>query len=158
MKIRLLVVMFFFSVASYAKEVPCYVTLIKNSCWTNYVIDVTLTNLQSKKIVATMKSPKGKQWTRESFKCELGTVLQYSATYSPVYWRSDKGKVFYSNKYWTLPDTLAANEKALSITICFPDQFIGAPMPPDAVGQCRCDKTIAPQIKLKPLNVDVNAS
>lgn len=134
----------------YAKEIECYLTVVKNDCWKTYNVDVTLTDLASKEKIVSLRAPSGKLWSRDKFTCTLGKVLEYSATYSPVFWQTDQGKVFYSNKYWTLPESLAENQAALNITICFPEQFVGTPIPPDATAKCKCDTSVAPEIKLKP--------
>ena len=129
-------------------EVDCYITVVKNDCWKNTNATITLTNLATKEVVASVVVPTGELWSRKKTTCTLGTALSYSASYSPVFWQSDKGKVFYSDKYWTLPESMQKGQQALTITICFPEQFVGTPIPPDATSKCKCDPSIAPPVKL----------
>lgn len=157
MNVRLFVALYMFTSVAYSTQTTCYLTVVKNDCWKNYNVEITLTDLKSKKVMATLMTDKGKLWGRTTFQCELGAVIEYSATYSPVYWQSDKNKIFHSNKFWTLPDSLQGSEKALNITICFPDQFVGTPTPPEATSTCKCDKSIAPEIKLPAVEANTNA-
>ncbi|MBA3536449.1 MAG: hypothetical protein H0T84_07565 [Tatlockia sp.] len=124
----------------------CYITLVKDSCWTNYNVQVKVINSDDNKIMSTVEAPKGKTWARQPFDCNPGMKLMYSASFSPVFWQSEEGKTYEAIRYWTLPDKVGDKESAWDIPVCFASAFSGVPFPPDAVGDCRCDLLDIPPV------------
>jgi len=125
---------------------PCNFTLVKDSCWINYDVTVTVINSQTKEELTTTTAPKGQSWIRIPFNCEAGQVLTFDATFEPVFWESDKGKHYSTQKYWQLPATINENDKAWNITLCYPERFSQVPLPPDVSGSCTCDLSKIPPL------------
>jgi hypothetical protein len=125
----------------------CYVTLVKDSCWTSYNVTVDVLEAASDKTILTMTVPEGKSWVRESFNCEPGQKLVYRAQFSPVFWESEKGKTYPAKSYWSLPGTINAGETAWEVPICYPEAFAAVPLPPKATSNCRCDFSAVPALK-----------
>lgn len=123
---------------------PCFFTLAKDSCWTNYDVTVIVMDANTNKEVVTVEIPKGKSWARQSFTCSPAQRFFYKATYQPVFWQSEIGKVYMSTRYWSMPATIDKGDTAWNIPVCFPADFAAVPLPPDAVGNCQCDFTSIP--------------
>ncbi len=127
---------------------PCYITIAKDNCWTNYNVNIDIVDTLSVKVIASMSMPEGTPWVRQEIVCQPGQTVQVKATFSPVFWESDVGKVYFGRRYWSFPQQLDAGESALSMTICYANDFAAIPLPPDASGQCACDINSIPAIKL----------
>ncbi|WP_231861894.1 hypothetical protein [Legionella hackeliae] len=125
---------------------PCFLTLVKDTCWTNYDVQVVVIDANTNDKVVTVKAPKGKAWGRESFNCSPAQRFFYQATYQPVFWQSEVGKVYSSTRYWTLPAAVGPGDTAWNIPICFPSNFASVPFPPDAQGNCKCDWSEVPPL------------
>ncbi|KTC78094.1 hypothetical protein [Legionella brunensis] len=123
---------------------PCFFTLAKDSCWTNYDVQVVVIDANTNKTVVTVDVPKGKSWARQSFTCSPAQRFFYKATYQPVFWQSEVGKAYMSTRYWSLPATVGPTDTAWNIPVCFPANFAAVPFPPDAQGNCACDWTQVP--------------
>ncbi|CDZ78726.1 hypothetical protein BN59_03039 [Legionella massiliensis] len=117
----------------------CYITLVKDSCWTNYNVSMAVINSTNNQTITTVEAPKGKQWQRQPFQCEAAMKLMYNASFSPVFWENDKGKSYWALRYWFLPGEVKPNQSAWDIPVCFPSAFSGVPLPPEANGNCKCD-------------------
>jgi hypothetical protein len=129
----------------------CYFTLAKDNCWLNYTVNVQVIDAATQKPIASIVVPKGKPWGRVAFTCEASQKLMYQATFTPIFWKSDEGKQFYAQKYWTLPDVANPKDTAWEIPVCFPSAFASVPFPPDAIAACACDfKSIPPIQPIKP--------
>lgn len=131
-----------------AHALTCYFTAVKDSCWTNYDVTITVADASNEKKLVSVNIPKGSIWGRESFTCQGQQELKFTAQYMPVFWESERGKVYNALNYWTLPATLAAGDTAWNIQLCYPKQFAEVPLPPDAKGNCECDLTSITPIKL----------
>ncbi|MDI9818330.1 MULTISPECIES: hypothetical protein [unclassified Legionella] len=119
---------------------PCFFTLVKDNCWTNYDVKVDVIDTSTNKSVITVEVPKGKSWVRQSFSCEPAQKFLYKASYQPVFWQSEVGKTYSSLRYWSLPASIGKGETAWNIPVCFPAAFAEVPFPPDATtGNCECD-------------------
>jgi hypothetical protein len=134
------------ALSSQALAFQCYLTLAKDSCWTNYDVKVKVINADDNAILTTVDVPKGKQWAREAFECKPGLKLMYEASFLPIIWESEKGNIYMALHYWTLPDKVGPNESAWDIPVCFSSAFSAVPFPPDAKGNCKCDFLDIPPI------------
>lgn len=126
---------------------PCYLTLVKDSCWTNYEVNVVMMDALNRNKLTTITVPKSKSWARQKFTCQPGQKLVYEATFKPVFWKSEVGKVYEATRFWFLPNTVGTGETAWDIPVCFPAAFSQVPFPPDAMGNCQCDFKAVPSIK-----------
>jgi hypothetical protein len=122
----------------------CFLTLAKDSCWSNYDINVTVIDASNNQEVATVNLPKGKAWGRQSFSCQPAQEFFYQATYRPVFWQSEMGKIYKSIRYWSLPGVIGPKDTAWNIPVCYPADFATVPLPPDALGNCSCDWSSIP--------------
>lgn len=130
-----------------ANAYHCFITLVKDSCWTNYDVSVNMRDASTGKSVTNVSIPKGKSWTRQPFECEASQGLDFSATFSPVFWQSDKGKHYSGTKTWTLPSSMNKGDTAWNVTICYPEGFAEVPLPPTAGSHCTCDTKSLPPVE-----------
>lgn len=126
---------------------PCFVTLVKDSCWTDYNVTVTIATAQTGKQVASVIVPQGQSWVRQSFTCQPGESLAFSAIFDPVFWENDKGKVYPGQSNWQLPQAIKKGETAWNINVCYPSEFAEVPLPPQANGSCKCITENIPPVK-----------
>lgn len=129
-----------------ASAFTCFLTLLKDSCWTDYDITVNMGNAVTGKPVLTLSVPKGKSFSRQEFTCQAGEVFNYTATFSPIFWESDKGKIFKGKRTWSLPNSIKKGDTAWNITICYPDEFSEIPLPPTANSNCQCSSQNLPPV------------
>ena len=126
----------------------CYITVIKDTCWSNYNVSVHVLNSQSQ-VLASVMIPKGTSWSREQFTCHPGEILDFEATFSPVFWEQEIKHKYFGKRHWHLPENPEKGLSAWNVTLCFAKEFSEVPFPPDAVGHCRCEtKNISP-VKLE---------
>lgn len=133
-------------VSSQVSALDCFLTVVKDSCWTDFDVNVKMTNADEGKQILSITVPKGKSWSREKFTCDAGESLSYMATFSPVFWAADKGKQYPGIKFWKLPEQMKAGDTAWNITVCYPEQFSEVPLPPSARGTCKCDARNIPAV------------
>ena len=126
---------------------PCYFTLAKDSCWTNYDVKVVVVDAGTDKPIITVDVPKGKSWTRQTFNCQPGQKLMYQASFQPSFWQSEAGKTYMALRYWSLPAEISPKQSAWEIPVCFPQAFSEVPFPPTATGNCKCDFKVIPPLK-----------
>lgn len=126
----------------------CYLTLAKDSCWINYDVKLTVTDVNSKKLLTTVTVAKGNSWTRQAFDCVPGQKLLYQATFEPSFWQADKEQIYTAHHFWTLPSD-PKKAVAWEIPVCYPSAFAGIPFPPDAIGNCQCNFNKIPPLKRK---------
>lgn len=126
---------------------PCFITMIKDSCWTNYNLTVTVNNATTGKTVTTVSVPQGTSWARQQFDCQPADVLSYSAIFNPVFWQNDEGKTYAGQNETILPKAIGQGETAWNINLCYPAQFSEVPMPPEADSHCKCVTEGIPPIK-----------
>lgn len=129
---------------------PCYLTVVKDNCWTNYDVTVTMSNLQTNAKVSNVLVPKGKSWERQQFTCDAGQTLTYYATFQPVIWENQANTAYKAVSFWTLPTTIGAHDLAWNLTACFPRDFSSTPTPINATGNCSCDVSDIPEPKPTP--------
>ncbi len=126
---------------------PCFLTLVKDSCWTNYDLVVMVTDPTTEKVLTTVTVPQGTSWGRQQFTCQPGETLALSASFSPLFWETDKGKTYAAQHSWSLPTTITKGDTAWNITVCYPKEFSEVPFPPNASGDCKCDTDHIPPVK-----------
>lgn len=128
----------------------CYFAVIKNSCWENYEVVVDILKPDDKtSVMFSIKVPKDQKWARVKRECSPGERFYSRGQFFPVFWDSEKGKYYYAKNYWALPKDIKEGTAAWNIPVCFPDAFSGAPLPPDAKGNCKCDTKQIPPLELK---------
>lgn len=132
--------------SSEASAFTCFLTLAKDSCWTEYDVKVDVIDILTNKTVISAIAPTGKSWNRQEFACQPGQTFKYIATFSPIFWESDKGKQYSGTRTWTLPKEIKKGDTAWNITVCYPEQFAEVPFPPTAKGNCVCDARKIPPV------------
>ena len=137
----------FLSLATQAYSFPCYITIIKDNCWTNYDVTVQVDDVMVERPITSIVIPSGKSWTRYEFSCEEKQTVQFLAMFSPVIWDKDEDKQYKSKRFWAFPEAIRQGDTAWNMTVCYPNDFAEVPMPPDVSGACECDKTIVPPVE-----------
>lgn len=145
LKFMLLITSWFFSM--YLWAFPCFLTLVKDNCWTNYNLSVTLSDAVSPNVIATINIPQGQSWSRQAFECQPSETLSVIASFTPEFWQSDKGKTYPGRRNWQLPSTVSSGDTAWNITICYASDFLSIPLPPEASGNCVCETDNIPPVK-----------
>jgi ribosomal protein L24E len=125
----------------------CYVTLVKDSCWTDYNVKVSIVDTKNKKNLTTAVVPAKESWTRVSFDCNPSQQLEYLANFSPAFWENDKNKVFRSKQYRMLNSAINPTDVAWDIPVCFPAEFSEVPFPPQGDKNCKCDFSVVKPIE-----------
>lgn len=102
-------------------------------------------DVENEKTVVKIDLPQDKLWVRQSFECHPKQTFRFESQFSPAIWKDDEGKIYKGKRYWSLPVS-TENAAAWNMTICYPDDFSGVPVPQDA-SKCGCDRTLAPPIQ-----------
>lgn len=145
MALKLLTALFGVVFSQQLMAFDCYLTLAKDNCWTDYDVNVTVTDTVSNQALTVVTVPKGQSWTRQKFTCQPGENLLNTATFSPTVWDATPNMVYNAKKFWALPQTVRAGQTAWELQVCFADAFSAVPMPATATGTCACDfKSIPP--------------
>ncbi len=131
--------------AQQAKAFPCFVTLVKDSCWIQYDVIIDVLDAVNDRILLTVTLPKGKKWSRESFEAEKGQQFMLRAHFEPAFWEADEGVRYFAKRYWSLPKEVQGETVAWNVGACFPEDFASVPMPPDAGPDCKCDRREIPK-------------
>lgn len=145
---KLLLMMLGFCWIAQSHAYPCYITIAKDNCWSKYNVSVEAIDVTNEKVLAKMTMPKGTSWARQKIDCQGGQTVMFKATFSPVFWEEDEGKVYAGKRYWSFPEKIAQGEAALNMRVCFTTDFAEVSLPPDASGHCACDMASIPAIKL----------
>jgi hypothetical protein len=127
---------------------PCYLTLIKQTCWKDYALTVTMRDADKSMPITDIKIPTGELWTRVPFDCKPQESLSFVAQFTPVIWQGDENKTYLAKRNWFLPQTVQPDILAWNIDICFPGDFTAVPAP-NGSANCPCDKSIVTAIKPK---------
>ena len=131
-----------------AQAFPCYITIVKDSCWKDYDVSIKVEDVMSEKPITNILIPSGESWKRYEFSCKEKLTIQLKATFSPVIWETDQDKSYLSKSFLSFPDEIKPGQTAWNMTVCYPGQFEGVPTPPDVSAGCRCDtKSIPPVAK-----------
>lgn len=128
---------------------PCYLTVVKDNCWTDYDVSINVIDSENGAKVRTVTIPKKKQWIRVLMDCHTSEKFMYIAQFSPVFWQSDKGKTYMAKHYWSLPDKIHPQDTAWTLSVCFANDFSLVPSPPQAVSSCVCDFSKLPPIEVE---------
>jgi hypothetical protein len=126
---------------------PCFITMVKGSCWKDYSLAVDVLDAEKDKVLMTITVPNGELWSRQSFEASPKQRFMLRATFTPVFWKTGVGVPYYAKRYWSLPETVEGETVAWNVGACFPGDFSGVPMPPEAGANCACDKREIPQVK-----------
>lgn len=144
---RVLMILLGIGVTMQSQAFPCFLTLVKDNCWTNYDVTVTVTNASAAKTVVTITAGKGKAWERQKFDCQPAEALSLQAVFTPVFWEADLGKVYPARHDWLLPEAVSKGDTAWNIPVCYPADFSEVPMPPNISGNCICNMKDIPAVK-----------
>lgn len=144
---RFIVGVFSFILTTQAFSFPCYITLIKASCWKNYDVTVQIEDVMIEKPITSMLIPSGAFWTRYEFACKEKQTIELTATFSPAIWEKDEGKQYKGKRFWSYPETIGPTDTAWNMTICYPNDFAELPTPAEAADGCVCDKQAIPAIE-----------
>jgi hypothetical protein len=137
--------MFALMVPMQAESFPCFFTVVKDSCWTKYNVEVNLIVSSTAKTLTTVNVVDGQIWGRQAFACQPGDIYSFSASFTPVFWQSDKNKKYKSLTHYQLPVSVSQGDTAWNVTLCYPRDFSEVPYPPEASGDCVCDTSkVAP--------------
>lgn len=137
------------TMSAQSEAFTCYYTLAKDNCWKSYEVSVDVLDGTTGRILTTVTVPKDKLWERQTFSCEASQTLVYSARFSPIFWETDKGKVYASTRSWPLPRVINPGDSAWNVSVCYPADFAAVPMPPQATSDCKCDFESIPVIPPK---------
>jgi len=125
---------------------PCYFTLVKDNCWTNYDVTVVVTDANTSDILTRAVVPKGQQWIRSAFVCQPSQKLNYVATFAPTIWEGEENTKYTALSYWTLPASPDPGVSAWEIPACYSGDFSQVPLPPTAISSCKCNFKAVPPI------------
>ena len=123
---------------------PCFITISKDNCWTNYSVMIDVLDGKTQKIITTITIPKGETWSRGRFEAKPKQVFMLRAKFEPAVWKVDEGKIYYAKHYWLLPEKVKGDTKAWHIGVCYPKSFSSVPLPPGADSKCICPKQDIP--------------
>lgn len=126
---------------------PCFLTMVKDRCWEKYTVTINVINTNKDESIMNMIIPQGQSWVRQPFDCEPAESITLHATFSPIFWEKDDGKVYSGVHDWRLPETIKKDETAWNITVCYPADFAAVPMPPEANTQCGCVRDNIPPVE-----------
>ena len=135
----------FFYPCSWAAQ--CVLTLVKDSCWTDYQVNVQFNDKLSNKLVTTVNIPAKQNWSRVKFDCAPGQILGGIATFSPIVFSSEKNNTYAGVRFWNLPQSEPEPGVIWSLQICFGSDFANLPFPPKATGNCKCDVSGIPPVQ-----------
>jgi len=121
-----------------AMAFPCFITVFKDSCWTNYTVKVDVLDDEAKNIITTIVIPKGDSWSRGRIEAKSKQIFMLRAKFEPAIWEGDKDKLYYAKRYSVLPEKIEGDTKAWHVGVCYPKNFVGVPLPPGAGSQCLC--------------------
>ena len=134
-------------VSMQSMSMTCYLTIVKDSCWVNYNVTTIVKDTSNGVAVASVVVPKNRTWVRVKFPCQSEQTFSFQAQYSPVMWQGTEGQQYNAQNYWQLP-MLTAATPAQSLALCYGRDFSEVPIPPSAKGQCSCDMSSLPAVKL----------
>ena len=131
-------------IAQGAMAFPCFITIVKDSCWTNYAVTIDALDAVEGNILTTIVVSKGESWSRGRFEAKPRHHFMLRAKFEPAFWKSDVGKTYYTKYYWILPDAVKGKTTALHVSACFSKNFSGVPLPPGADSKCICPEQAIP--------------
>lgn len=126
---------------------PCFITIVKDSCWTNYNVKVDVIDAENERVLTSINIPKGSGWSRKSFDAHPKQRIMLRAQFNPHFWDKNQDKYYYATRYWALPDEIVGDTMAWNVGACYPKNFSSVPLPPDATSNCQCDNREIPQVQ-----------
>lgn len=123
---------------------PCFITMVKDNCWTDYTVTVDVLDAETDGVLMTIVVPQGKSWVRKSFESRPKQRFMLRATFEPPFWKAEEGRQYFAKRYWALPEEVVGETMAWNVGACFPADFSSVPLPPGAGSNCRCDKREIP--------------
>ena len=126
---------------------PCFLTIVKDSCWTKYDVTVTAVNSVTNKTEISVLVPRDKSWARSAFSCEPSESLYFYASFTPAFWKQDVNKQYPAISKKSLPMLITKGATAWNITLAYPGDFSELTLPPDAKGSCRYDLKAVPPVE-----------
>jgi hypothetical protein len=123
-KYFLVLIMILCSAVGHTTNGTCLVTLNKSKCWSNFSVTVKIIDTSKNNVLGTVTLEKGQSQTQQKIACTSNQTLEYSATFSPIMWREDKDKIYYSKQYIQIPEG-----ENWEIEINFPEAFSEIPDP-----------------------------
>ena len=127
---------------------PCFVTLVKDSCWLSYNVTIEVLQADTNKKISQFVIPQGTAWGRQSFDCKPGDTLKFSSSFYPVFWKNDENKVYLSQSNWQLPTSGGNKNQGVALQLCFSKDFIEVPFPPTGTSTCVCKTDDIPPVSL----------
>lgn len=143
---KFLLMIFSACLLTQAHAFPCYITMMKDNCWTAYDVNVDLIDVATEQVIASMSIPKGKSWDRKEIVCQPKQVVKLKAKFSPDIWVKDKGREYVGKRFWSFPEQINQGDAAWNMVLCFSRDIQDVPLPPDVSGQCACDAKDIPPI------------
>ena len=144
---KLLMLLFGVCFLTQAHAFPCYITMVKDSCWSKYNVNVDVVDVFTNKVMASMSIPEGKSWDRKEIVCQPKQTVFLKAAYSPSFWAKDAGRIYYGKRNLSFPEEIKKGDAAWNMTFCFASDFQEVSLPPDSSGQCICDVKGIPVIE-----------
>src|SRR3990167_581840 len=114
----------------------CYVDVVKDTCWTNYNLALTVINTESGSAIASITVTQGIPWVRVKFPCTHNQTLGFQARYSPVIWQGTENQVYSGQNYWQLS---SSTTDAQYTALCFGRDFSEVTFPVTGDGKCQCN-------------------
>ena len=97
-------------IAKGAMAFPCFVTMAKDSCWTDYAVTVEVLDAETDNVLTTIVIPKGESWSRGRFDAKPKHHFMFRAKFEPAFWKAEEGKQYYAKHYWILPDVVKGKQ------------------------------------------------
>lgn len=138
--------------SAHAMAFSCHITIVKDNCWTDYNLTVSVTDASNGNELVKILVPKGESWGRKTFTCDKGQTLAMSAQFDPVFWAEDANKNFLGQRYWKLPDQIENGVSGWNVTVCYPKWFANVPTPPKSTSHCRCNTDNLPALPPAQIN------
>jgi hypothetical protein len=125
---------------------PCFITMVKGSCWKDYTVKVDVLDAEDNTVLMTITVPKGTSWTRQSFEAKPKQRFMLRSSFTPTFWKEEDKALYYAKRYWSLPEEVKGDTIAWNVGACFPGDFSEVPMPPNQKTDCVCDKREIPTV------------
>jgi len=140
-----------FLISTSSHAVTCYITMVKDSCWKDYNLTVSVKDAGSGDEITSILVAEGDAWGRQQFECNPGQTLALEAQFSPVFWSGEEDKKFPAQRYWKLPAEMENGITGWNVTVCYPKWFANVPVPPNATSNCKCDTDSIPPVEPRKL-------
>ena len=127
-------------VLAHADPIPCSVHFQKDSCWKDYQITLTAMNAMTHTPLADPLVLEPDVFSKISpLKCESAQPIAFIAKFTPAIWEEQAQKNYHSKAFWVAPDALPTDVSEWELSVCFPRDFVGTPLPLEATGSCVCE-------------------